>query len=105
GVLLAPVLPLDPVVLTLLVVQAFGAAALGAFSSLPLTFAGGLAIGVLASLSTKWFTSGVLAGVPPAVPFVVLFVVLLVFPRKRLVESSRIAPRVGAGWSAPPALR
>jgi branched-subunit amino acid ABC-type transport system permease component len=80
GVLLAPLLPLDPVVLTLLVVQAFGAAAIGAFTSLPLTFAGGLGIGVLASLCTKWFTTGILAAVPPAVPFIVLFVVLLVFP-------------------------
>ncbi|MCW3066194.1 MAG: transporter related, partial [Solirubrobacterales bacterium] len=105
GVLLAPVLPLNPTVLTLLVVQAFGAAALGAFTSLPLTFAGGLAIGVLASVSTKWFTTGVLAGVPPAVPFLVLFVVLLVFPRSRLIEGSRIAPRVGPGWVSPPPLR
>ena len=42
GVLLAPSVPLDPNVLTLLIVQAFGAAAIGGFTSLPLTLAGGL---------------------------------------------------------------
>src|SRR5262249_26474405 len=81
GVLFAPLLPLDPVGLTLLVVAAFGAAAIGAFSNLPLTFAGGLLIGVLASLCTKWFQTGLLSGLAPAMPFVVLFVVLLVFPK------------------------
>src|SRR5207249_3925786 len=80
GVLFAPLLPLDPLQLTLLVVAAFGAAAIGAFASLPLTLLGGLLIGVLASLCTKWFATGLLAGLPPSLPFVVLFVVLLVFP-------------------------
>jgi len=70
GVLFAPLLPLDAIQLTLLVVAAFGAAAVGAFRNLPLTFAGGLLIGVLASLSTKYFTTGLLAGLPPALPFV-----------------------------------
>src|SRR5690606_30720149 len=42
GVLLAPLMPLDPTLLTLLVVQAFGAAAIGAFRSLPITFLGGI---------------------------------------------------------------
>src|SRR5439155_12233955 len=93
GVLFAPLLALDPVQLTLLVVAAFGAAAVGAFTSLPLTLAGGLGIGVLASLCTKWFTSGLLAGLPPSLPFVVLFVVLLVFPKKHLVGRSYTVPR------------
>jgi ABC-type branched-subunit amino acid transport system ATPase component/branched-subunit amino acid ABC-type transport system permease component len=101
GVLFAALLPLDPTLLTLLVVQAFGAAALGGFTSLPLTFAGGLAIGVLASLCTKWFATGVLASVPPAIPFIVLFVVLLVFPRRYLVESVKLLPRAKSGWTPP----
>jgi ABC-type branched-subunit amino acid transport system ATPase component/branched-subunit amino acid ABC-type transport system permease component len=104
GVLFAPLLPLDPTVLTLLVVQAFGAAALGAFTSLPLTFAGGLGIGVLASLCTKWFTSGILAGVAPAIPFLVLFFVLLGFPKRYLTERSRSIPFPAPSWTAPPAL-
>jgi ABC-type branched-subunit amino acid transport system ATPase component/branched-subunit amino acid ABC-type transport system permease component len=104
GVLFAALLPLDPVLLTLLVVQAFGAAALGGFTSLPLTFAGGLGIGVVASLCTKWFTTGLLASVPAAVPFIVLFVALLIFPTRYLVESSKIAPRERTGWTPPPVL-
>src|SRR5438067_2515840 len=42
GALMAPSLGLDATLLTLLVVQAFGAAAIGRFSSLPLTYLGGL---------------------------------------------------------------
>jgi ABC-type branched-subunit amino acid transport system ATPase component/branched-subunit amino acid ABC-type transport system permease component len=105
GVLFAPLLSLDPVQLTLLVVAAFGAAAIGAFTSLPLTLVGGLAIGVLASLSTKWFTSGLLAGLPPSMPFVVLFIVLLVFPKKHLVGRSFTVPRSKPKWSAPGSLQ
>lgn len=85
GILLAPVLNLDAGLLTLLVVQAFGAVAIGRFSSLPLTFAGGVAIGVLASLATKFLGSNPpLNGIPSAVPFLVLIAVLLVTPARLL---------------------
>jgi ABC-type branched-subunit amino acid transport system ATPase component/branched-subunit amino acid ABC-type transport system permease component len=105
GVLFAPILPLDPLQLTLLVVSAFGAAAIGAFTSLPLTLVGGLGIGVLASLSTKWFTTGLLSGLPPSLPFVVLFIVLLVFPRRYLVGRSFTVVRSRPTWSAPASLQ
>ena len=105
GVLFAPVLSLDPVQLTLLVVSAYGAAAIGAFTNIPLTLAGGLGIGVFASLCTKWFTSGLLSGLPPAVPFVVLFVVLLVFPKKYLVGRTFMSRRSGPAWRAPASLQ
>jgi ABC-type branched-subunit amino acid transport system ATPase component/branched-subunit amino acid ABC-type transport system permease component len=105
GVLFAPLLSLDPVQLTLLVVSAYGAAAIGAFTSLQLTLVGGLAIGVLASLCTKWFTTGLLAGLPPSLPFLVLFVVLLVFPRRRLVGAAFAIPRPRPTWRAPAALQ
>jgi branched-subunit amino acid ABC-type transport system permease component len=42
GLLIAPSLPVQALILTLLVVQAFGAAAIGYFSNLPLTYVGGL---------------------------------------------------------------
>jgi len=106
GVLFAPLLPLDAVTLTFLVVQAFGAAAIGAFTSLPITFAGGLALGVLSSLLSKWFLTGALVGLPPSLPFIVLFVLLLVLPRKYLVERSaarEVRPR--DAWTAPPQVR
>ncbi|MFB9729538.1 ABC transporter permease [Haloechinothrix salitolerans] len=95
GAMLAPTIGLDAMMLTLLVVQAFGAAAVGRFSSLPMTYVGGLLVGVLAALATN-FVSGseILSGLPPAIPFLVLFVVLLVVPRGKLVEigGHRVAP-------------
>ncbi len=105
GVLFAPVLSLDPIQLTLLVVSAFGAAAIGAFTSIPLTLAGGLGMGVFASLCTKWFTTGLLSGLPPAVPFVVLFVVLLVFPKRYLVGRSFAVRQPRPTWRAPASLQ
>lgn len=84
GILLAPTLGLDANLLTLLVVQAFGACAIGLFTSLPLTYAGGIGVGVAASLATKYFTHRPFNGVPPAVPFLVLLVVLLAIPASRL---------------------
>jgi ABC-type branched-subunit amino acid transport system ATPase component/branched-subunit amino acid ABC-type transport system permease component len=101
GVLFSPLLPLDPVALTFLVVAAFGAAAIGAFTSLPLTFAGGLLIGVLASVSTKWFTNGLLAGLPPSLPFVVLFAVLLAFPRRWLAPGGFHVAQRRSPWRPP----
>ena len=93
GVLFAPLLPLDPLQLTLLVVAAFGAAAVGAFRNLPVTFGGGLLVGLLASVSTKYLTSGVLGGVPASMPFIVLFVVLLVFPKRKLAALRPVVSR------------
>jgi len=96
GVLLAPQLGLDALLLTLLVVQAYGAAAVGLFANLPLTYAGGLVVGVLAALATKFVTgSQVLAGLPPALPFLVLFAVLLLAGKRRLAET-------GGNRQAPP---
>jgi ABC-type branched-subunit amino acid transport system permease subunit len=102
GILLAPVVGLDATVLTLLVVQAFGAAAIGRFSSLPLTYLGGMAIGVGAALSTKYVTNvPALSGFPPSFPFIVLFVVLVFTRRGRLVEFGASVTR-RATTSKPP---
>jgi ABC-type branched-subunit amino acid transport system ATPase component/branched-subunit amino acid ABC-type transport system permease component len=105
GVLFSTLLPLSPIVLTLLVVQAFGAAAIGRFTNLPVTFLGGLGIGVLASLSQKWFTEGLLVGVPNAIPFLSLFLVLLLMPKRFLVERTPAVQRVRADWSMPGVLQ
>ena len=92
GVLLVPTIGLNSLLLILLVVQAFGAAAVGYFSNLPLTYLGGLAIGVAASVSTKYIgTITWLGGLPASLPFIVLFVALLVTP-KRLLALRRAAP-------------
>jgi ABC-type branched-subunit amino acid transport system ATPase component/branched-subunit amino acid ABC-type transport system permease component len=94
GVLLAPLLAqLNALNLTFLIVTAFGAAAIGAFTSIPLTYFGGLAIGVAQQLCTKQFSTGFFTGLSPGLPFIALFVVLLVLPRRKLVERSRIVAR------------
>src|SRR4051794_5418818 len=96
GVLLAPEAGfVDVNLLTLLVVQAFGAAAIGAFNSLPLTYLGGLAVGVLYSVSVKAVAdTPALAGLPLNVPFLVLFIGLLVTPKRKLVERGARVVRV-----------
>lgn len=78
-------------VLSLLVVQAFGAATIGRFQSLPLSFVGGIAVGVLQKIVAK-ATSGseALQGLDLAVPVLVLFVGLLVIPRRKLVEIGQV---------------
>jgi ABC-type branched-subunit amino acid transport system permease subunit len=87
GVLLAPTVGLDGLVLTLLVVQAFGAAAIGMFTSVPLTYVGGLFIGIIAGLSTKWVaTVPTLNGLPPSLPFIVLFLALVLAPSRWLID-------------------
>ena len=85
GVLIAPTLGLDAFLLTLLVVQAFGAAAIGGFTSLPATYGGGVLVGVLASVATKYLaTRPPFDGLPAAMPFLALVVVLLVIPVRKL---------------------
>jgi ABC-type branched-subunit amino acid transport system ATPase component/branched-subunit amino acid ABC-type transport system permease component len=102
GVLILPIFGLDAIILTFLVLQAVGAAALGMFSSIPLTFAGGLLIGVVADISKKYVVSiPTLSGFPGAVPFIALFLVLLLLPRRRLVLPSRAERRPPLPWTAP----
>jgi ABC-type branched-subunit amino acid transport system ATPase component/ABC-type branched-subunit amino acid transport system permease subunit len=101
GVLLGPFINLDPTTLTFLIVAAFGAAAIGRFSNLPVTYVGGLALGIAASLCTKYFTTGVLSGLSSALPFLVLFVVLMVSPRRRLEDRVQAIPERSGGWTAP----
>ncbi len=94
GALIAPSLNLDAFVLTLLVVQSFGAAAIGYFSNLPLTYTGGLMIGVVAALATKYSIDYTwLTGLPASVPFIALFLVLVLMPRALLVDRRSTRPR------------
>ncbi|MEW6471368.1 MAG: ABC transporter permease [Actinomycetota bacterium] len=103
GVLIAPAVGLNAAVLTLLVVQSFGAAAIGLFRNLSLTYAGGLAVGVLAALSNQYLARyESLRTLPFNVSFLLLFLVL-VFAGGRLKElGSPVRARVGAalplGW-------
>lgn len=91
GVLFAAVQQqLDVIVLSLLVVQAFGAAAIARFKSLPMCLVGGLIVGLLQALVGKAVgTRQYLHGIDTNIPFIVLFIVLLVIPRGQLVEVGR----------------
>ncbi len=100
GILLAPDVGLSAGALTLLVVQAFGAAAIGRFRSLPLTWFGGLVVGVAASVATKYLTSRtILSGIPTALPFIILFVALLLVRQRGGIESA--ARRLSENYGAP----
>lgn len=103
GILLARSQELDPTQLTLLVVEAFGACAIGRFSSLPLTYVGGLLVGLVSAMATDLFTSATLAKVPSAVPFLVLIVALLAVPASRLPRGN--ATFRGLVSNAPPLSR
>lgn len=101
GLLLASAVPLTGTTLTFLVVQAFGAAAIGSFTSLPITFVGGIVVGMLGSLATKYFTHGILAQVPASLPFIVLVLVLVVFPRRWLHSRIPVRPTSRENWMTP----
>jgi ABC-type branched-subunit amino acid transport system permease subunit len=77
GVLIAPTVGLDTTVLTLLVVQAFGAAAVGRFSSIRNAYLGGIGLGIAAAIAQRYLSSSTaLQGLPASLPFIVLFGVL-----------------------------
>ena len=106
GVLLAPSLNLDAMLLTMLVVQAFGAAAVGFFSSMPLAYVGGLLIGIAGAIMTKVVAEHPslpwLNGIPASIPFLILLVVLVATPRHRLT-SRRLISRVSKNTYRAPA--
>jgi branched-subunit amino acid ABC-type transport system permease component len=94
GVLLGPSVGLNAPFLTLLVVQAFGAAAVGGFASLPLVYVGGLLLGVVAAVVQKYVPGHqFLEGVPSSLPFAFLLAVMVLAPRRlaRRTASGRMA--------------
>jgi ABC-type branched-subunit amino acid transport system ATPase component/branched-subunit amino acid ABC-type transport system permease component len=106
GVLVLPFIGLNSIALTFLVVQAFGAAAFGAFASIPLTFAGGVVIGIAATVSQKYVLNvNWLSGLPDSLPFIVLLAVLLLLPRRKLVPPSAVEQRPKLQWRAPGTVR
>lgn len=107
GVLIAPSIGLDGTTLTLLVVEGFGAAAIGRFASLPLTYLGAVAIQVAVAVLSKAAVDnpdvGLLQRAPTALPFAVLFLVLLLSPRRWFVEvgrdlQQRVVRTSSVGW-------
>ncbi len=89
GVLIAPLLvSLDQVTLTLIVVNGYAAAVVGRLRNLPLTFLGGIVIGlgeayVVGYVPANWANTW-LANPDLALPMAFLFVMILVLPVERL---------------------
>ena len=85
GILLAPVLQMDVLVLTLLVVNSYAAAMVGRLRSLPLTFVGALMLGLIEAYTIGYLQlEGALIGLRPALPTIFLFIVLIAYPEMRL---------------------
>lgn len=108
GILLSPVVGLDYYNLTLLVINAYAAAMLGRLSSLPMTFAGAMALGILQSYAVAYLpTEGLLASVRGVVPALFLFAVIVLMPQaqlrigqvKGLVSAPLPSRRATLGWS------
>lgn len=85
GELLAPTLGVSVNELILLVITAYGAAAIGLFDSLPFTFLGGLLIGIAVDVLPAYLpaTNVTLQSLPRNIPFLVLFAALIVVPPRR----------------------
>lgn len=85
GILLAPEVGVSVIALTLLAISAFGPAIFGRLRSLPLTFAGAMALGLVITyaknfldLRERWFQ------LPEAIPALFLLVALVAVPESRL---------------------
>ncbi len=85
GILLTPVVQLDYVTMTLLVITAYTAALVGKLRSLPWTFVGALGLGLVQSYAVAYLPSSPFwISFRAAIPALLLFVVLLAMPQSPL---------------------
>jgi branched-chain amino acid transport system permease protein len=78
GILISTVTLLDPVTLTLIVIQAMAVAVVGRLRSLPVTYVAGLGLGILEAALAKYLPAGAIAqGLKISASFLVLYVVLI----------------------------
>ncbi|HEX6475821.1 MAG TPA: ABC transporter permease [Acidimicrobiales bacterium] len=90
GILLAPLVTLDINTLTLLVINGYAAALVGRLRNLPLTFAGGLVLGLAESYAVGYLPVGnVVSQIKPLVPMAFLLLALLAIPQGRLRAAGR----------------
>jgi sulfate-transporting ATPase len=114
AVLVAPLTGLSGLTLTLVVtVAGLAAALLGGFRSFPLTFAGGLVVGLGESLATRyrgdverWLRQDQITGLNRAAGFLVILLVLVVRGRSLPLRShvAERLPRLGTGTVHVPGL-
>jgi branched-subunit amino acid ABC-type transport system permease component len=108
GILFAPFIGLDSILLTLLVVEAFAAAIIGGLRSFGITAAAAFGLGVAQGLATKVVgESGIrsLAGLPSSLSFIVLFGVLVVSRKGRFREVTAVRARPVRSRAAVPQRR
>src|SRR5213076_1193148 len=84
GILLAPLVSLDIILLTLLVINGYAAAMVGRLKSLPLTFAGGIALGLAEAHTIGHLPVKQISQIKPALPIIFLYLVLLFWPQTKL---------------------
>lgn len=102
GILISTFTLLDPVTLTLIVIQAMAVAVIGRLRSLPVTYIAGLGLGVLEAALAKYLPAGSVAqGLKISAAFLVLFVVLIagsyIFGRGFIPLSSQQSDSGGLG--------
>ncbi len=97
GIFLAEELAqLNVQVLTLLIIDAFAAAIIGRLKSLPMTYVGGLIIGLSISFQQNFLSwGGRWTAAAPAIPTIVLFIALLFIPEAR-IEGKRTTRTISA---------
>jgi ABC-type branched-subunit amino acid transport system ATPase component/branched-subunit amino acid ABC-type transport system permease component len=95
GVLLAPIISLTPSGIGLLVVPALAAAMIGNFSSFPLSFVGGLGVGIVQSELTHYVTA---PGWADASPFLVIVVLMVVRGRALPLRGHVLERLPRVGW-------
>jgi branched-subunit amino acid ABC-type transport system permease component len=106
GVLLLPLIGLDAQSLILLVVSTFGAAAIGAFSNIPLAYGGAILIGIVADVAQKYVISVTwLSGVPNSAPFIILLLALIIIPGRKLVNTASVTGTVATRYRQPAAVQ
>lgn len=96
GMLLAPTLGIDVNIYLLIYIAAFGAAAVGAFSSLPVTFLAAIGIGITTNVMSDKLSgqsNTVIAELYTQIPFLVLVAALLLVPRAKLIVRSAATVR------------
>ena len=94
GVLIAPLVTLDITTLTLLVINGYAAAMVGRLRSLPLTFAGAVALGLVYSYAIGYLpVSATWQYFQQIIPMVFLLLVMLLRPQARVGTGPRVRAR------------
>jgi ABC-type branched-subunit amino acid transport system ATPase component/branched-subunit amino acid ABC-type transport system permease component len=96
GVLIAPLFQLNDTLFTLVVLGSFAAVAMSGLRSIPIAFAGGLALGILQNLVAGYGDDilpkflNELSGFRSAIPFILTLVILMFVGRERGREASSV---------------